>query len=93
MSDYTAELAAVPQLAALGSPFKSSEPERLTEEETEYSVLVIKHIFESHIVLQFDCTNTVAEQVLEDVSVAIDLSESVRLFLRRLPGNWNLPLC
>lgn len=39
----------------------------LTEAETEYSVNAVKHIFPAHIVLQFNCTNTIAEQVLENV--------------------------
>lgn len=76
-ADYSAVLAVEPLLAGLGVPFKSLEPLRLTEEETEYTVVVIKHIFESHVVLQFDCTNTVAEQVLERVSIVLDLSEAV----------------
>eukprot|EP00951_Prasinocladus_malaysianus_P018791 scaffold150898_cov45-Prasinocladus_malaysianus.AAC.1 len=35
-SDYAAKLASIPQLASCGKLFKSSEPQRLTEEETEY---------------------------------------------------------
>jgi hypothetical protein len=31
-------------------------------------------VYEHHLVLQYDCTNTVREQVLEDVTVASDLS-------------------
>lgn len=50
---------------------------QLTEEETEYNIVVIKHVFPNHTVLQFQCTNTVQEQVLEDVSVSVDLSEAV----------------
>ena len=51
---------------------------QLTEEDTEYSVVAVKHIFESAIVVQFTCINTVAEQVLENVSVTMDLAEAVR---------------
>ena len=76
-TDYAGVLAGVPQLAALGAPFLSSEAQMLTEEETEYSVSLVKHVFEAHLVLQFNCTNTVAEQVLEDVFVALDLGEAV----------------
>ena len=76
-TDYAGVLAGVPQLAALGAPFLSSEAQMLTEEETEYSVSLVKHVFQAHLVLQFNCTNTVAEQVLEDVSVALDLGEAV----------------
>lgn len=41
--------------------------------------MAIKHVFPNHTVLQFQCTNTVQEQVLEDVRVAIDLTDAVRL--------------
>ena len=37
----------------------------LTESETEYTVSCIKHVFPGHVVLQFDCTNTLADQLLE----------------------------
>ena len=67
----------IPQLAHLGQPFQSTKPERLTEEETEYSVTLVKHVFESNILLQFTCTNTVAEQVLEKVSVSLELEDTV----------------
>lgn len=67
----------VPQFAEYGRLFKSSEPVQLTEEETEYNIVVIKHVFPNHTVLQFQCTNTVQEQVLEDVSVSVDLSDAV----------------
>jgi hypothetical protein len=36
----------------------------MTEEETEYAVKAVKHVFPEHVVLQFSCTNTIAEQVL-----------------------------
>lgn len=39
----------------------------LTEAETEYAVNVIKHIFDSHVVFQYNCTNTIPEQLLENV--------------------------
>lgn len=36
---------------------------QLTEEETEYKVVCVRHVLDSHVVLQFNCTNTVREQV------------------------------
>lgn len=75
-SEYAEQLKKVPQFAEYGRLFKSSEPVQLTEEETEYNIVVIKHVFPNHTVLQFQCTNTVQEQVLEDVSVSVDLSEA-----------------
>ena len=77
-SEYAHTLASVPQLAGLGQLFRSSEVALLTEEETEYTVTLVKHVFPSAVVLQFNCTNTVAEQMLEDVTVTVDLSEAVR---------------
>lgn len=50
---------------------------QLTEEETEYKVVCVRHVLEGHIVFQFNCTNTVREQVLEDVSVTMDLADAV----------------
>ena len=50
---------------------------RLTEEDTEYAIYVVKHVFDGHVVFQFNCTNTIPEQVLEGVSVALDLADAV----------------
>lgn len=50
---YSEQLAAIPQFAALGPLFKSSNlPTELTEAETEYNVRVVKHTFARHIVFQ-----------------------------------------
>lgn len=57
---------------------------QLTEEETEYNVTAVKHIFDAHIVLQFNCTNSITEQILEDVSITVDLSEAVRISARHM---------
>jgi len=76
IEDYGAKMAAIPEIAACGKLFKSSEPQRLTEEETEYIVTCIKHVFEAHVVFQFNCTNTISEQVLENVSVTMDLADA-----------------
>ena len=51
---------------------QSSEPVELTEAETEYAVNVVKHIFDRHVVFQYNCTNTIPEQLLEDVMTNID---------------------
>lgn len=69
-------LKAIPELAFIPGPlFKSSDPVSLTESETEYQVRVTKHFFRNHIVLQFDCTNTMNEQLLEQVRVHLEISE------------------
>ena len=50
---------------------------KLTEEDTEYDINMVKHVYDGHVVFQFACTNTVVEQQLEQVSVAMDLAEAV----------------
>lgn len=76
-SEYADALQRLPQFANLGPLFKSGDALLLTEEETEYNIAVVVHVFPAHLLLQFNCTNTVAEQVLENVSVVLDLSEAV----------------
>lgn len=48
--------------------YQSAAPVELTEAETEYAVNVVKHIFDRHVVFQYNCTNTIPEQLLENVS-------------------------
>lgn len=72
---YGAEMAKTPELAPLGTPFKSNPVVELTESETEYVVKCIKHTFNNVIVFQFDCTNTLNDQILENVSVSMESSE------------------
>lgn len=55
----------VPQFAHLGKVFRTLPPVALTEPETEYVVQVVKHVFDRHVVFQFNCTNTVNDQLLE----------------------------
>jgi len=74
--DPAAVVYAIPQLASLGRAFRSSAPIMLTESETEYVVQCTKHIFASHVVLQFSIQNTIEEQRLDNVTVLIDSSES-----------------
>jgi len=78
---FVEKLAGVPELArlGLGPLFRSSQPVELTESETEYTVAVIKHVFPAHLVLQFDCTNTLADQLLEKVRVELELGEGWEL--------------
>ncbi len=70
--DPAAAVYAIPELAALGRAFRSSTPVPLTETETEYVVSCTKHIFESHVVLQFNVQNTIDDQRLENVSVMLE---------------------
>ena len=95
-------LAGVPELAALGPLSHSSAPLRLTEEETEYAVSVTKHVFPpppgaaitlaGPILLAFEVVNTVSEQVLEGVSVAVEsLAEAGLEEALCLPAPGSLP--
>jgi coatomer protein complex subunit gamma len=68
---YAAELQKIPELAAHGGVLKSSDAVELTESETEYVVTAIKHIFKSHIVLQYDIKNTLEDTVLLDVEMVV----------------------
>lgn len=72
---FQEQLASVPEFKDLGPLFKSSEPTALTESETEYVIRCTKHIFTSHLVFQFDCTNTLNDQILENVTVQMEPTE------------------
>jgi coatomer protein complex subunit gamma len=72
---HSQELMKVPELKAYGPVLRSSSSIELTESETEYVVSVIKHIFKNYIVLQYEVKNTLADVVLEDVSVIATPSE------------------
>ncbi|XP_075238587.1 coat protein (coatomer) gamma isoform X1 [Lycorma delicatula] len=69
------KLLSVPQLANLPGPlFHSSDSVQLTESETEYVVRCFKHTFPQHLVLQFECLNTLSDQLLENVRVQLEPS-------------------
>ncbi|KAK3150964.1 hypothetical protein QOZ80_3AG0239910 [Eleusine coracana subsp. coracana] len=90
---YQKMLSSIPEFSGFGRLFKSSESVELTEAETEYAVNVVKHIYDNHIVLQYNCTNTIQEQLLEDVTVVVDamdaeeFSEICSKPLKSLPYN------
>ncbi|EXB63576.1 Coatomer subunit gamma-2 [Morus notabilis] len=73
---YEKLLSSIPEFSGFGKLFKSSAPVELTEAETEYAVNAVKHIFDSHVVIQYNCTNTIPEQLLENVTVIVDASEA-----------------
>ncbi|CAN6290123.1 unnamed protein product [Urochloa humidicola] len=73
---YHKMLSSIPEFSGFGRLFKSSEPVELTEAETEYAVNVVKHIYDSYVVLQYNCTNTIEEQLLEDVTVCVDATDA-----------------
>lgn len=52
-SAYVEQIASVPEFASYGPIVHSSaNPAQLTENETEYQVTCVKHIFQEHIVFQ-----------------------------------------
>jgi len=70
----------LPEFVKFGPIFKSCPTIELTEAETEYKVTCTKHIFEKYVAFQYQCTNTIEEQILEDVSVVMDLIEGEDCF-------------
>lgn len=76
---FVEKFSSIPEIAALGPLFKSSQPAELTESETEYVVQCIKHVFPAHLVLQFDVNNTLDDQLLEDVSVQLEIPDGFEI--------------
>ncbi|GBC03868.1 hypothetical protein RclHR1_05380005 [Rhizophagus clarus] len=69
---YSQQLEQISEIAAFGPLFKSStKPTELTESETEYVVSCVKHMFKENIVFQFIVTNTLNDQLLENVTVVM----------------------
>ncbi|KAK2709187.1 hypothetical protein QYM36_012998 [Artemia franciscana] len=64
-----------PQFAAYGPLFKMSDPIILSDSDMERYVKLVKHVFNNHIVLEFICVNTMDNQILENVSVELGVSD------------------
>ncbi|TFY82850.1 hypothetical protein EWM64_g1156 [Hericium alpestre] len=74
-SAYAQQLADVPELSSYGPVLNSSaKPAQLTESETEYQVTCVKHVFQEHVVFQFNVSNTLPDTILEQVSVIMQPS-------------------
>lgn len=69
---YAEQLAKIPGVERLGPVFKTNQPIDLTEAETEYRVRLLKHVYANHVVLQFECVNTLCDQILEQVHVRLE---------------------
>lgn len=67
--EYQNELALLPEIGQYGSLLKSSAPVELTEKETEFVVTAVKHIFEEHLVIEYNIENTLDDIILENVNV------------------------
>lgn len=74
---YQSELSLLPEINEYGTLLHSSSIIELTEKETEFVVSAIKHIFENHIVIQYNIENTLEDIILENVNVvtSIDTDE------------------
>lgn len=75
VEDLAANVYACPELSELGRVFRSTKAVELTESETEYVVKCVKHVLDAYVVLEFNVTNTIAEQKLCDVTVGVECSE------------------
>ncbi|CAG9138221.1 hypothetical protein JYU34_000434 [Plutella xylostella] len=69
---YADQLNVIPGIEKIGPPFKTCETVDLTEAETEYRIRCVKHVFARHLVLQFECLNTLSDQLLEKVHVRLE---------------------
>ncbi|XP_059046235.1 coatomer subunit gamma-like [Achroia grisella] len=69
--EYIEQLKIIPGIEDIGPIFKICELIYLTEPETEYRVHCIKYIFARHLILQFECLNTLDYQFLEKVRIRL----------------------
>ena len=67
-------LSKLPQFVHIGPRLTSSKRIALSEPGTEYEVGCVKHMYASHVLLQFSLANTLEDQLLEEVTVSVDLS-------------------
>ena len=67
---YADELLSIEQFKEFGNLINSSKPIPLTESEAEFVVHAVKHIFNDHVVFQFNVTNTLTDTILDKVTVA-----------------------
>ncbi|XP_063394004.1 coatomer subunit gamma-2-like [Cydia fagiglandana] len=69
---YADQLKVIPGVEIFGPLFKTCEAVDLTEPETEYRVRCVKHVYARHLILQFECLNTLSDQVLEKVHIRLE---------------------
>lgn len=63
-----------PGLEKIWTLFKSCEPVELSESGTEYRVRCVKHVFAHHLLLQFECLNTLCDRILQNVHIVLGLA-------------------
>lgn len=65
----------VKQLRKLGEPRNSTEPQLITDSDSEYVVSVLKHLYPSHVVLQFKVKNMMDNAAFQNVMLVTDTEE------------------
>uniref|UniRef100_A0A6B2KXP1 Coatomer subunit gamma n=1 Tax=Arcella intermedia TaxID=1963864 RepID=A0A6B2KXP1_9EUKA len=78
LPSFAQHLATIPAIANLGDLLNTSPSIDLTETDgvsAAYHVKLVKHVFPRHIVFHYNVVNTVAEQVLRNVTVEIGSDE------------------
>ncbi|CAH1647722.1 unnamed protein product [Spodoptera littoralis] len=78
---YADQLKIIPGIEKLGPIFKTCESVDLTEPETEYRVQCVKHIFARHLVLQFECLNTLSDQLLKKVHIRLEAAPGYKMLI------------
>lgn len=56
-----------------GKPLHSCQPVALTEQETEFVVSAVKHVFKEHLVVEYKVSNTLKTMQLEDVRIVAQI--------------------
>ena len=80
--NYAAELYQLEPLQDCGKLLKTIGPVALSEEESEYNVQCLKHIFPNGcMVLQFNVVNTIDSQLLRECKVELEFEE---------PDHWDV---
>mmetsp|Transcript_16899 Transcript_16899/g.33010 ORF Transcript_16899/g.33010 Transcript_16899/m.33010 type:complete len:887 (-) Transcript_16899:180-2840(-) len=69
---YLSLLNSIPEFSDFGDLFKSCKPIEVTEGECEYVVSCVKHIYAQNVIFQFNITNNMEDQFLENVSVEME---------------------
>ncbi|VUZ39320.1 unnamed protein product [Hymenolepis diminuta] len=82
---FAGQLEAIPAIKPLFPLFKSSNDYELTDAGTEYVVTCVVHTFREHIVLQYDVTNTMEDQLLENVYVDVEVADDEFEVLETIP--------
>ena len=80
-------LFAIPEFVPFGRVFQSSKAVPLTENEAEYVVHCIKHIYKDNVVLQFIVENTIEDQRLTNVSVTADSQTQIFEPIGEIPAD------